>query len=122
MRVTYLGEVVALSAALSGCATVGASEGVGGVTGALVGAGVGLAVDPGAKGRGRIKNVAIGSVAGAALGVGGRVVAALLYSVLARGRAIFLSEKPGIAVVINAHLTNTGHVLGKDEKNVVSVC
>lgn len=67
-----LKSVIALlvSASLAGCATSTKSVLFGAGTGAAAGAGIGALVDPGPKGRGRIKNAYIGAAAGAVLGGG----------------------------------------------------
>lgn len=55
----------------SGCSTSGKSTMAGAGIGAGLGAGVGAMVDPGPKGENRIRNVFIGSTAGALVGAGG---------------------------------------------------
>ncbi|MBN8541180.1 MAG: hypothetical protein J0L82_12385 [Deltaproteobacteria bacterium] len=55
-------------ATLAGCATTTKSVMLGAGTGAAAGAGIGALVDPGPKGRGRIKNAYVGAAAGAVLG------------------------------------------------------
>lgn len=60
--------VALLCLALSACATGTKSILFGAGTGAAAGAGIGALVDPGPKGRGRIKNAYIGAAAGAVIG------------------------------------------------------
>ncbi len=52
------------------CATPGEATGLGAGAGAVLGGGVGAIANPGASGKGRIKNIVIGTAAGAALGAG----------------------------------------------------
>lgn len=60
--------VSAITLSLSACATNSKSVLLGAGTGAAAGAGIGALVDPGPKGRGRIKNAYVGAAAGAVLG------------------------------------------------------
>lgn len=62
-------HLVALSLALSGCASANRSAGLGGLLGAGTGAALGGIADPGRKGQYRTRNVVIGAALGAIAGV-----------------------------------------------------
>lgn len=60
--------VATIAFSLTACSTGSKSMLFGAGTGAAAGAGIGALVDPGPKGRGRIKNAYVGAAAGAVLG------------------------------------------------------
>jgi hypothetical protein len=68
IKVTFLTFI--LATLITGCASSGTSTLMGAGLGAGLGAGIGAMVDPGPKGRNRIRNVFIGATAGSLLGAG----------------------------------------------------
>lgn len=62
-------HLVALSLALSGCASANRSAGLGGLLGAGAGAALGGIADPGRKGQYRTRNVVVGAALGTIAGV-----------------------------------------------------